>query len=145
MSDAERTPCLFEPTGDRHPATGLMKWRCSRDGCVNASWGDEPASAWCRAGREVIKQKPHIVHTFDNTPCPFGLRGEIVGTVKCGCGSFGATTDVAVCGLPEADGGTGHCTAVTLNGRSDWRRLVNKQPRSCSICAALMKLQRRES
>lgn len=139
MSD-ERTACLFEPTGERHKATGQPKWKCSRRGCKNVCWGDVPADGWCQAERSTIAVTPPPEPTFAANPCSLGHRGDVVGSVDCGCGGRGERMEVAVCGLAADRGGVGYCTPRNLGGGTTWQRLaiLTERPRACSTCTLLL-------
>ena len=112
--------CDFQPTTKR-TAQGRFIWKCAS--CPNACCGDRPATAICRAyPRDVkVERKPVVLD------CQH--RGEILGTIDCGCGSVSRQTEVFACELFDA------CTLTALGGRADWLKLgIKKRPAYCRTC-----------
>jgi hypothetical protein len=113
--------CDFHPTNKRTPQ-GRLIWKCAA--CGMGCCGDTPTNATCRAyPRDVkIERKQAAVE-----PCQY--RGELLGSINCGCGSVNRETEVFKCELFTA------CTLTSLGGKAGWLKLgIRKRPMCCRCC-----------
>lgn len=56
-------------------------------------------------------------------------RGELLGSINCGCGSVNRETEVFKCAI------FGSCTLTAIGGRAGWLKLgLKKRPAYCRTC-----------